>query len=184
MASPSTSSRLNLGCGTDIRDGWVNLDSVALPGVDVVHDLNELPIPLPSEHFEEIVCRDILEHVDLVPVVADLHRLLAPGGTLHIQSPHFTSRNVYMDPTHRKAFSVDTFDFFTLASSHGRTYYFDFGFSAVNAVEITFIMTPYLPWNYLLAKFVNLTRWTQRYFELTGISRLFPAHNVKVTLVR
>ena len=31
--------RLNLGSGTHIRKGWINLDRSALPGVDVVHDI-------------------------------------------------------------------------------------------------------------------------------------------------
>ena len=37
--------KLHLGCGTDIRAGWVNLDCAKLPGVDIVHDLNVLPLP-------------------------------------------------------------------------------------------------------------------------------------------
>ena len=28
--------RLNVGCGRNIREGWLNLDFAALPGVDIV----------------------------------------------------------------------------------------------------------------------------------------------------
>jgi hypothetical protein len=31
--------KLNLGCGRDIKQGFVNLDYMPLPGVDVVADL-------------------------------------------------------------------------------------------------------------------------------------------------
>jgi predicted SAM-dependent methyltransferase len=55
--------RLNLGCGTDIRAGWINLDRSALPGVDVAHDLEQLPLPFPSESFDYVLCEDVLEHV-------------------------------------------------------------------------------------------------------------------------
>lgn len=48
---------LNLGCGTDIRSGWVNLDSAELPGVDVVHDLDRLPLPFEEGRFSLIECR-------------------------------------------------------------------------------------------------------------------------------
>ena len=40
--------RLNLGCGKGPLDGWINLDVVRLPGVDVVADLErcaEAPLP-------------------------------------------------------------------------------------------------------------------------------------------
>jgi predicted SAM-dependent methyltransferase len=33
--------RLNLGCSDDIRPGWVNVDRVRLPGVDLVMNLAE-----------------------------------------------------------------------------------------------------------------------------------------------
>lgn len=55
--------RLNLGCGADIRPGWVNLDNRPLPGVDVVHNILHLPWPFPDAHFEEVHAKDVFEHV-------------------------------------------------------------------------------------------------------------------------
>ena len=107
-----TRKKLNLGSGSDTKDGWVNLNIVALPGIDVVHDIEKLPLPFEKDTFDEIVAQDILEHVDYVPVLKDLHRILADGGKLHIRVPHYTSRNNYTDPTHKKRFSVSTFDYF------------------------------------------------------------------------
>ena len=37
--------RLNLGCGRDVREGYVNVDSLRLSGVDVVTDLFKMPWP-------------------------------------------------------------------------------------------------------------------------------------------
>ncbi|MBX4210680.1 class I SAM-dependent methyltransferase, partial [Candidatus Parcubacteria bacterium] len=104
--------KLNLGSGTDIRAGWVNLDSAKLPGVDVVHDIQKLPLPFKDGEFDIILCRDILQHVDYTPILKDLYRILRPGGKLIIRVPHFTSKNNVIDPTHRSTFSVRTFDFF------------------------------------------------------------------------
>lgn len=43
--------KLNLGCGNDIREGWVNLDINKKEGVNVVHDLNEVPLPFEGIHL-------------------------------------------------------------------------------------------------------------------------------------
>jgi len=40
------STKLNIGCGKDIKEDYVNLDSVKLPEVDVVHNLDKYPWPL------------------------------------------------------------------------------------------------------------------------------------------
>src|SRR5262249_30621074 len=117
--------RLNLGCGTDIRAGWINLDKAALPGVDVVHDLALVPLPFPDGQFEHVCAKDVLEHVDYIPLLRELHRVLRPGGKLEIQVPHFTSAANYIDPTHVRRFSVRTFEFFVAGSGMGRDYYFD-----------------------------------------------------------
>lgn len=171
-------NKLNLGCGNDIKAGWINLDSASLPGVDVVHDIENLPLPFVSNFFDEILCQDVLEHVEYIPVLRELHRILKPGGTLTIRVPHFTSKNNFMDPTHRKMFSCRTFDFFTKSSFLGRSYYFDFHFDKVIDTKITFSDRRIYLYNYLVAPIINLKPGMQDIYEETFFSRLFPALNV------
>ena len=178
--------KLNLGCGTDIREGWVNLDSAALPGVDVVHDINSLPLPFAADSFDEIVCQDILEHIaDYTPLLKELHRVLAPGGMLRVRVPHFTSKNNFTDPTHRRMFSSATFDFFTKGTRwhKARHYYFDFSFSSITELELTFeLSSRAFFYNKWVAPVVNKSRHRQAYYESALWSRLFPAVNICVTL--
>jgi SAM-dependent methyltransferase len=184
-ATAATSRKLNLGCGRDIRPGWVNLDIAPLDGVDVVHDLDDLPMPFDDESFDYIECIDILEHVDdLTDVMRELNRILAPGGRLRVHVPHFTSSVWATDPTHRRAFGINTFEFFSKGSLHDRGYYFDFSFSSVALRAIRFQQSPYLPWNPAIERLVNRNRKLQGFYEATFLARLFPAHAVEVELVR
>ena len=104
--------KLNLGCGNDIKKGWVNLDIYKGEGIDVVHDLNNLPLPFEDNSFNYILCKDILEHVNYVDVMNELHRILKKGGIIRIRVPHFTSKSNYADPTHINLFSSNTFYYF------------------------------------------------------------------------
>ena len=54
--------QLNLGCGTDIRSGWVNADIVDYGG-NVVMDLNKYPYPFPESNFDYVLCSHVLEHL-------------------------------------------------------------------------------------------------------------------------
>jgi SAM-dependent methyltransferase len=185
-AAAMNATRLNLGCGTDIRAGFVNLDSADLPGVDVVHDLAVLPLPFEDEGFDEVVCQDVLEHLGDWPlVVGEIHRIMRPGGRLSVRSPHYTSRAVWLDPTHRVSFSIDTLRFFVAGDAYSeRAYYFPFKFSRVESARITFHRYRGMPWNYVLEPVVNLSPATQAYYEGTLLSGLFPAANIEVTLIK
>lgn len=179
--------KLNIGCGTHLKTGWVNLDISHLPGVDVVHDIEELPLPFTDGQFDEILCQDVLEHVEYIAVLRDLHRILAPGGTVTIRVPHFTSKHNFIDPTHKKMFSIDTFDFFVANSfaQHGRGYYFDFTFTARREAKIMFERGSVVFWLHpLVEKIVNARPNLQKIYESTGWSRLFPAGNIMITLVK
>jgi len=115
------SRRLNVGCGHDVRPGWVNLDSAVLPGVDVVHNLSALPWPFPSSSFDEIIMINVLEHLeDTVRNMEELHRISAPGARLTIRVPYWNSPAAASDPTHKTIFNEETFDFFDSTTRHGR----------------------------------------------------------------
>lgn len=115
------SRRLNVGCGHDIRPGWVNLDVAALPGVDVVHSLDAMPWPFPAGHFQEIIMINVLEHLaDTIRAMEELHRISAPGARLTIRVPFWNSPAAASDPTHKNIFNERTFDFFDPTTRHGR----------------------------------------------------------------
>lgn len=174
--------KLNVGCGADIREGYINLDLANLPGVNVVHDIELFPYPFESDTFDEILCQDVLEHVEYIPVLKELHRILKKGGTLTIRVPHFTSRNNYIDPTHRKMFSCRTFDFFTHASLLGRSYYFDFHFQEVISSRITFPNRKIYIFRHIISPIINSHKYLQDIYEENFLSRLFPALNIICTL--
>ncbi len=176
--------KLNLGCGTDIRPGWINLDQVPLPGVNIVHDLNVVPYPFPDDHFAIIHAIDVLEHLDFCTVMKELWRVLEPGGRLIARIPHFTSKNNFVDPTHTKMFSVMTFEFFVRESFDGRTYYPLAHFSRISSQRITFQKRPLFMYNYIIERIVNTCHFAQYIYESTGLCRLFPAENIIVELIK
>lgn len=105
---------LNLGCGTRRREGCLNVDKAAALRPDLVWDLDQYPYPLPASHFRRVFASDVVEHLREIPdFVLEMHRLLEPGGTLEITTPHFSCANSYTDPTHRHHLGYFSFDFFT-----------------------------------------------------------------------
>jgi ubiquinone/menaquinone biosynthesis C-methylase UbiE len=183
----TTSRKLHLGCGEEIKEGWVNLDIVDLPGVDIVHDLTKLPLPFEDNSFDEILCKFILEHVDWPPLLKEINRILAPGGSLEVHVPHFTSKQNFTDPQHIRLFSIETFDFFIPGTrSHNKhLYYFDYTFSGYAERKITFEHAGRIFFlNKFVEKWVNKSYDRQQNYESLFLSRIFPAQNIKVVLVK
>lgn len=82
--------RLNLGCGPDIKSGYVNVDFRSLPGVDRVEDLSKFPWPFEDESADEILMLDFLEHFPYRAtsiILLECHRILKADGTVVIQVP-------------------------------------------------------------------------------------------------
>jgi len=103
-ASPSP-LRLNLGCGENKKDGYVNVDFQAHVQPDVVHDLNKQPFPFDDDQFELIEAFHVLEHLDRpFQVMQELHRILKPGGVLHVRVPHFSRGMTHAE--HKAGFDV------------------------------------------------------------------------------
>lgn len=86
--------RLNLGCGSIRRDGWVGID-LAPPAPDdgityVQHDVVADGIPFTDGHLDVIVANHFLCALpteQVPPVLAECRRVLAPGGVLRVLVP-------------------------------------------------------------------------------------------------
>lgn len=109
---------LVLGCGKHPVDGAVNIDRVPLPGVNITWDLDEGPWPLVDGVFDKVIAEHVFEHVqDPLLFMRECHRVMSPGGTLHITVPHWTSPNAFTDPTHRRFCTEQTWDYW-VAGTH------------------------------------------------------------------
>ncbi len=80
--------RWNLYIGGARRDppGYVNLDLLAAPGVDVAASVEALPFP--ASLFQRVECDAVLEHVERPEqAMREIERVLAPGGYAHLVVP-------------------------------------------------------------------------------------------------
>jgi SAM-dependent methyltransferase len=91
------------GAGRTV-EGYVNLDLLAVPGVDVAADAARLPFR--AGMFERVECDAVLEHVpDPREAMREIERVLAPGGYAHIVTPFCHPFHEY--PKDYRRFTLD-----------------------------------------------------------------------------
>ena len=89
-------------------------------GADIVHDLDDHPLPFDDETFDELAAYDVLEHLGMQGdwrgwfcEMAEYHRILKPGGTFGIIVP--IGSDALADPGHTRFFSLNYFLFLSQA---------------------------------------------------------------------
>ncbi len=103
----------DLGCGEHKTAGAFGIDSVLMPGINLVHNLQIRPYPLPDQCADEIILSHVLEHfAEPLPVLEEVWRIARPGAHVRIRTPHYSGRFAWKDPTHRRAFSSESFHYF------------------------------------------------------------------------
>jgi len=105
--------RLDLGCGKSKKDGFLGVDSLALPGVDFIHDLKIYPYPFEDNSIDEIWMDNVLEHIpNPLRVMEEIYRMCKNGAKVNIGVPYFRSFYATIDPTHVNFFGVYWFNYF------------------------------------------------------------------------
>jgi len=85
----SSLTHLNLGCGYDKRDGYINVDLNSVHSPDIVADVSDLHM-LNDCTYEYILANDILEHLNrhkIENTLKEWNRVLTVSGHLEIQVP-------------------------------------------------------------------------------------------------
>jgi ubiquinone/menaquinone biosynthesis C-methylase UbiE len=115
---------LDLGCGRDKLPGAVGMDRNPRSDADIIHDLDRHPWPLADSSFDHVRAQDVLEHVDdFLAVMQEIHRVCRDGATVEARMPFMSSVNFATDPTHRRAGTSTTFDYFNPDRALGRYFY-------------------------------------------------------------
>lgn len=116
--------RLNLGCGNLPRDGWVNHDrQMCAPCVDIAHDLDETPWPWADNSCSAIRAVDLLEHLsNFITFFNECWRILQPGGTIIVRVPRWDNVQVHIDPTHKRGYHAQSFDYLDPDTDYGAQY--------------------------------------------------------------
>lgn len=116
--------KLDIACGASKDAGWFGMDIQALPGVDLVWDLNVHPWPLPDECVLIAKASHVLEHIPkvafdgtrtrflLLEFMNEMWRVMKMDGQFAIAVPHWHSEGFAQDPTHTAEFNERTWAYF------------------------------------------------------------------------
>ncbi|MDI1256463.1 MAG: methyltransferase domain-containing protein [Flavobacterium sp.] len=84
----NTVKKLQIGCGSNLLDGWLNTDLE--DNVNIAHlDAGGI-FPIASESFDFVYSEHLFEHLtpkQQINMLQESHRILKPGGVLRIATP-------------------------------------------------------------------------------------------------
>lgn len=140
--------RLNLGSGSKIMKGFINLDIANIEGVDIVHDLNSYPWPFQDNEFDFVLVEDVIEHLESpIRAIEEIFRITKENGLIDLQVPYWNSWSANTDITHRHYFTENSFDYFIPSTKLGelRQYYSTAKFELLKKSIVITPLTPWLP---------------------------------------
>ncbi|WNC89639.1 glycosyltransferase family 9 protein [Paraburkholderia sp. FT54] len=113
--------KINLGCGSDYRQGWLNVDQWPDARPDLVMNLEEMPWKLDDNCADEILLKHVLEHVGqsgstFLAIIQELYRVCKPDAIIHIEVPHPRHKDFLSDPTHVRPILPELFQCLDLAT--------------------------------------------------------------------
>jgi len=173
--------KLDIGCGSSKRDGYIGVDKLNFDCVDIVHDLNTLPYPFENDYADEIILDNVLEHLDdPIAVIHELHRIGKNNCKVNIIVPYFRSFYSIIDPTHKNFFGYYYFFYFDKKHVFNQKYrYFNIFFN-VKSVEFDRCIT-----NNKIGLFHKIIKKIANAYPMqyeAKLSHLFPLNSIEYKL--
>lgn len=104
--------KINLGCGEDYKEGYVNIDISKLVRADLYLDLEKEKLPYGDSTVDEFRAWHFLEHVkDLSPIMEEIWRVGKHNAKIHIQTPYAFSHWNLSNIHHHQMITEYTFKF-------------------------------------------------------------------------
>ena len=110
--------KLNLGCGKDYIDDWVNVDFYDDSKCDITHDLEEFPWPWEDNSVSEIKIIHTLEHLGAdwkvyIKILQEMYRVCEDDAEIMGTVPSPWHWNFTSDPSHVRPVTADGLNLFS-----------------------------------------------------------------------
>lgn len=121
MLPPKPALKINLGCGSDYMQGWLNIDQWPEANPDMVMNLEQFPWKLEDNCADEILLKHVLAHIGqsndvFLGIFQELYRICAPDALVRISVSHPRHHDFLADPTHVRPILPALFSCFDLAT--------------------------------------------------------------------
>lgn len=96
--------KIDIGCGSKKKEGFIGIDQYAMPGVDKVCKIGKEPLPFEDNSVEEVYSSHFIEHLnseERVQFYNEIYRVMKVGAKATLIAPHWNSNRAYGDPTHQ-----------------------------------------------------------------------------------
>jgi ubiquinone/menaquinone biosynthesis C-methylase UbiE len=157
--------KLDVGCGNNKRPGYIGMDISSKCQPEFVHDWEDFPWPFEDNSIEAINAAHVLEHTkDLIRFMDECYRILQPGGKMDAICPYHTSTGAWQDPTHIRAISEATFNYFSKdwRKNNGLAHYpitSDFSFSYIHLLDDKWLNKPQEEIQFGIQHYFNVCRF-------------------------
>lgn len=125
--------KLNLGCSTEHKPGYLNVDRVE--PADFLADLTGR-WPWADSSVDEIRAFDVVEHLpDKLHTMNEAFRVLKPGGVFHLFVPTTDGRGAFQDPTHVSYWNAHSLWYYESGNAHRERFGDAYGVKARFRIE-------------------------------------------------
>ena len=109
--------KLNLGCGMNKKDGFINIDKYPEGDPDQLMDLEQFPWAFDDNSIDEILLNHVLEHLGqetevFFSIMKEMYRICKDGATIQVNVPHPRHDNFIHDPTHVRVITPELLGLF------------------------------------------------------------------------
>lgn len=107
--------RLDVGCGIHKQKGFIGMDQINHECVDIVHDVQVFPWPIPDDICLQIVMSHLWEHIEpkyRFQLMDELWRVCRHDAQLFLSAPYAGSPLEAAHPAHYMCPNRATFQFF------------------------------------------------------------------------
>jgi predicted SAM-dependent methyltransferase len=138
--------KINIGCGRDYKEGWLNTDISRDCKADVYFDIRKDPIlnsagkVAVDNSGEYVYISGVLEQIGenehLIHAMNECWRVLKQGGIMEVVVPNARFAIAHQDPMDVRKFTKETFDYFLAGSRQYKLYGSVYGFKPWSEITI------------------------------------------------